>query len=268
MSFDSVFDALFLGLIEGLTEFIPVSSTAHLLLIGERLGFEGPPGKVFEVVIQLGAILAICTVYFHKLWQVLIGLPSSPKARRFATAIILGFLPAAVIGAGLHGFIKRVLFHSPIAICVALIAGGVVILLVDRFVPTPRHREVDRVPPLLALVIGGFQCLAMIPGVSRSGATIIGGMLLGVERRTAAEFSFFVAIPTMLGATAYDSYKNWGSFTSDGSALIAIGFVAAFLSATVVVRAVLNFIERYGFAPFGWYRILFGGAMLALTLTA
>lgn len=259
MSLADILSAVFLGLVEGLTEFIPVSSTGHLILLIDLLGFRGPPGKVFEVMIQLGAILAVCVVYFEKLWGLFINLPRAPTARRFAAGIVVAFLPAAILGASLHGFIKGVLF-SPWVVCAALIVGGIVILVIERRLPPPRHHESDGLPPLLCLKIGLFQALALVPGVSRSGATIIGALLLGVERRAAAEFSFFLAIPTMLGAFIYDAYKNWANIQAaeGGMTLIATGFIAAFLAALVIVRGVLGFIARHGFAPFAWYRIALG----------
>lgn len=262
MSANIFLEAMLLGLVEGLTEFLPVSSTGHLILVGDLLGFQGPPGKVFEVVIQLGAILAICVVYFERLWRVTTGLVDDPRARRFAYAVIFAFLPAAVLGVFLHKIIKTLLF-SPTVVCVSLIVGGFIILVIDRFVPTPRYHEVERLSPWTATKIGLFQCMAMVPGVSRSGATIIGALLMGVDRRTAAEFSFFIAVPTMLGATVYDLYKNWATMSLDGGLLIAVGFIAAFLAALLVVRGVLDFIGRYGFTPFGWYRIVLGSGMLA-----
>lgn len=262
MFIDQYLDAILLGLIEGLTEFLPVSSTGHLIIFDRLLDFQGPPGKVFEVVIQLGAILAICTVYFTRLWKVVTGLPDSPDARRFALAVILAFLPAMVLGAGLHGVIKTLLFN-PTVVSVALIVGGVAILLVERLVPVARYHQIERFPAPLALKIGLCQCLALVPGVSRSGATILGSLLMGVDRRTAAEFSFFLAIPTMAGATAYDLYKNWGVMTLDAGALIAVGFVTAFIAAALVVKTLVDFVGRYGFAPFGWYRIALGTGMLA-----
>ncbi|CAK0775256.1 Undecaprenyl-diphosphatase 1 [uncultured Gammaproteobacteria bacterium] len=258
------FDALFLGVLEGLTEFIPVSSTGHLILLVDLLGFKGPPGKVFEVVIQLGAVLAVCVAYFRRLLGVAVGLPFDYRARRFAVAVVVAFLPAAVAGVLLHGIIKSVLF-KPVVVCLALIVGGIIILVIERYLPTPRYHEIERFTPLLALKIGAFQCLAMVPGVSRSGATIIGALLMKVDRRTAAEFSFFLAIPTMLGATVYDLYKNWSLMTSDGAMVIAVGFVAAFISALLVVRSLVEFVSRFGFAPFGLYRIVVGFGML-LTL--
>lgn len=258
---ETYFNAVLLGLVEGLTEFLPVSSTGHLILLVDLIGFQGPPGRVFEVAIQLGAILAICVVYFRRLWDVAINLGRDPRAMRFVVAILLAFLPAAVIGVFAHKFIKEMLFN-PTVVSVALVVGGVAILVIERFLPTPRYHEVERFPATLALKIGFFQCIAMIPGVSRSGATILGALLMRVDRRTAAEFSFFLAIPTMLGATAYDLYKNWSSMTVDDGALIAVGFVVAFVAAALVVRTLVDFVGRYGFSPFGWYRIALGSAML------
>lgn len=249
--------AALLGILEGLTEFLPVSSTGHLILLDVLIDFQGPPGHVFEIVIQLGAILAICVLYFHRLWRVAVGLPSDPGAQRFAVAVILAFLPAAVIGVILHDFIKSVLF-SPIVVCIALIVGGFAILVIERMRPVPRVQAIEKFTPGLSLKIGLMQCLAMIPGVSRSGATILGALLLGVERRTAAEFSFFLAIPTMLGAATYDLWKNRADLTTDGSLLIAVGFVTAFLAALAVVKWFVNFVARHGFSPFAWYRIVIG----------
>ena len=258
--------AAVLGLVEGLTEFIPVSSTGHLILLVDLLGFQGPHGKVFEVVIQLGAILAVCVVYFTRLWRVLIGLASDPGARRFAAAIIIAFLPAAVIGALAHGFIKSMLF-SPWVVSASLILGGLAILAIEaRPRPATIHR-VEDFSPLLALKIGFFQVIAMIPGVSRSGATILGALLMGVYRKVAAEFSFFLAIPTMLGAATYDLFKNRHDLSFDGGLLIAVGFIVAFLSALAVVRFVVDFISRHGFTPFGWYRIAVGTIMLMVLMS-
>ena len=257
--------AALLGIIEGLTEFLPVSSTGHLILLDVLIDFQGPPGHVFEIVIQLGAILAICVLYFNRLWRVAVGLPSDPGARHFATAVILAFLPAAVIGVILHDFIKSVLF-SPVVVCVALIVGGFAILVIERMRPVPRIHAIEKFTPALSLKIGLMQCLAMIPGVSRSGATILGALLLGVERKTAAEFSFFLAIPTMLGAATYDLWKNRADLTTDGSLLIAVGFVTAFVSAVIVVKWFVGFVGRHGFSPFAWYRIVVGAIGLAALL--
>lgn len=254
-----------LGLLEGLTEFIPVSSTGHVLLAGHFLGFKSA-GKTFEVLIQLGAILAILTVYFGKLWHLLISLPSDARSRRFVLGILLAFLPAAVVGAFAHKFIKSVLFESPMLISIMLILGGIVLLLVDRMTLRPRYAEVTDLPPSLSLKIGLCQCIAMVPGVSRSGATIVGALLMGVEKRAAAEFSFYLAMPTMAGAFAYDLYKNWSSLDSAAVSSIALGFVVAFISGVVVVRYLLDYVSRHGFQLFGWWRIIVGGLSLGALL--
>jgi undecaprenyl-diphosphatase len=247
-----------LGLIEGLTEFIPVSSTGHLLLVGHFLGFHSP-GKTFEVLIQLGAILAILSVYSGRLWRLLVDLPSDPSTRRFVFGVLLAFLPAAIIGAGLHKFIKTVLFETPALVCAMLILGGVALLMVDRLSLKPRYTQIMDFPPALAFKIGLFQCLAMIPGVSRSGATIVGALFMGADKRSAAEFSFFLAMPTMTGAFAYDLYKNWSILAPDVVLGIAFGFGTAFVAGVFVVRYLLDFVSRHGFAPFAWWRIIVGG---------
>lgn len=254
-----------LGLLEGLTEFIPVSSTGHLLLAGHFLGFCSP-GKTFEVLIQLGAILAILSVYFGKLLRMLVDLPRDRPTQRFVAAVLVAFLPAAVIGAALHGFIKNVLFNAPMVVAIALIVGGLILLVVDRMPLKPRYHDAMEIPPMTALKIGFFQCLAMIPGVSRSGSTIVGAMLLGVDKRAAAEFSFFLAMPTMTGAFAYDLYKNWSGLRPDAVADIAIGFVAAFIAGVVVVRYLLDYVGRHGFALFAWWRLIVGGMALGALL--
>ncbi|KQS65378.1 UDP pyrophosphate phosphatase [Rhizobium sp. Leaf371] len=253
----SIFSALLLGLIEGLTEFIPVSSTAHILLVGHFLGFESK-GKTFEIIIQLGAILAILTVYFQRLWSILVALPSDPRARRFVLLILLAFLPAAIIGFLAHDFIKNVLFETPKLICIMLIVGGIILYAIDRMPMKPRYHDMMDFTPALALKIGLFQCLAMIPGTSRSGATIAGSLLMGTDKRSAAEFSFFLAIPTMLGATVLDLYKNRDVLDFNDASLIAVGFIAAFVSALVVVRSLLAFVSSRGFAPFAIWRIIVG----------
>jgi undecaprenyl-diphosphatase len=262
MMIDQYLDATLLGLIEGLTEFLPVSSTGHLIMLDELLGFEGPPGKVFEVVIQLGAILAICVVYFQRLWHVATGLKDDPGARRFVMAVLIAFLPAMVLGAGLHGIIKSVLFN-PTVVSIALIVGGIAILLVERLIPVARYHKIENFSAPLALKIGFCQCLALVPGVSRSGASILGALLMGVDRKAAAEFSFFLAVPTMAGATVYDLYKNWSGMSFDSGLLILVGFVTAFIAAALVVKTLVDFVGRYGFTPFGWYRIAVGTGMLA-----
>lgn len=258
---NSIVSALVLGLIEGLTEFIPVSSTVHVLLAGHFLGFESP-GNTFAVLIQLGAILAILLVYFRRLLDIALHLPTSAKARHFVLAVLVAFLPAAVIGALAHDVIKTVLFETPALMCVVLILGGIVLLLVDRMSFQPKYTDVMDYPLSLAFKIGLFQCLAMVPGTSRSGATIVGSLLLGTDKRSAAEFSFFLAMPTMLGAFTLDLYKNRDAISFDDGAVIAIGFIAAFVTALLVVRSLLDFVSSRGYALFAWWRIAVGAAGL------
>ena len=265
MDSQSIVGALLLGLLEGLTEFIPVSSTGHILLAGHFLGFESA-GKSFEVLIQLGAILAILTVYFGRLWKLLVDFPSDARTRRFVFGILVAFLPAAIIGVLAHGFIKAVLFESPMLICVMLILGGVILIWVDRWALKPRYTDVMDYPLGLCLKIGLFQCLAMIPGTSRSGATIVGALLMGTDKRSAAEFSFFLAMPTMAGAFAYDLYKNHDILTADDLAIIGVGFVASFVVAVFVVRSLLDFVSKRGYGLFGWWRIVVGTVGLAALL--
>ncbi len=258
--------AVFLGLLEGLTEFIPVSSTGHLLLAGHFLGFDSA-GKTFEVVIQLGAVLAILTIYSAKLFDVFRAAPHDPAARRFILSVLIAFLPAVFIGILAHEFIKTVLFETPKLIAVMLILGGFVLLFVDRVAPEPRHHDAMRLPISMALKIGFIQCLAMIPGVSRSGSTIVGALMLGASRRAAAEFSFFLSMPTMAGAFAYDLFKNRDVLDTSAMGEIAIGFVMAFISAVLVVRWLLGYVSRHGYALFGWWRIIVGSvALVALYL--
>ena len=256
---------ILLGLIEGLTEFIPVSSTGHILLAGHFLGFESPQ-QTFEILIQLGAILAILTVYAARLWHLAASLPRDPQARRFVAGIVLAFLPAAVIGVALHPIIKQVLFASPLLICTMLILGGFVLLAVDRMRLEPRYDDIMEITPGLALRIGLCQCLAMVPGVSRSGATIVGAMLMGTSKRAAAEFSFFLAMPTMAGAFAYDLYKTYALLDAATIRGIALGFVVSFVAGVIVVRYLLDFVSRHGFALFAWWRIIVGGLGLGALL--
>lgn len=265
MDITSLALAALLGIVEGLTEFIPVSSTGHLILLVDILGFKAPPGRVFEVVIQLGSILAVCWLYRKRLWHVGTTFHRDKGSRHFILLLLLGFLPAMVIGALAHGYIKAVLF-SPLVVSVALIVGGVVMIVIEKRLYRPRYDVIEAIPLPLALKIGFFQCVAMIPGVSRSGATIMGGLLLGVGRKAAAEFSFFLAIPTMFAATVYDIYKNWDALDFTDLNLIIVGFVTAFLSALVVVRAVIGFVTRRGFIPFAIYRIVLGTFMLLMLL--
>lgn len=249
---------ILLGLIEGLTEFIPVSSTGHLLLAGHFLAFQST-GKTFEVLIQLGAILAILSVYMAKLLRLLFDLPRDARTRRFVLAVLVAFLPAAVIGAVAHKFIKTVLFESPLLVCTTLIVGGIVLLAVDKMRLEPRYHDAMDLPIGTAFAIGLCQCLAMIPGVSRSGSSIVGGLLFGASKRAATEFSFFLAMPTMAGAFAYDLYKNYAELGIQDVKSIALGFTVAFIAGVLVVRYLLDFVSRHGFAPFAWWRIIVGG---------
>jgi undecaprenyl-diphosphatase len=257
---------IILGIVEGLTEFLPVSSTAHLLIVQDLLGFE-PPGDVFPIVIQLGAILSVVAVYWRRFWTVLATLASSAESRKFAFGVLIAFLPAAVFGAVLHGFIKEVLFAPAIApkvIATTLIVGGILILVFERLAPPPRYTDGDKLPLSRAFLIGVFQALAIIPGVSRSGATILGGELIGVDRRAGALFTFYLAVPTMFGATVFDLWKNRQILNFDAGLDIAVGFVVSFFVALVVVRTFIAFIGRFGLKPFGWYRIAAGIGIIAV----
>ncbi|HSM20287.1 MAG TPA: undecaprenyl-diphosphate phosphatase [Hyphomicrobiales bacterium] len=261
----TIADALILGIVEGVTEFIPVSSTGHLLLAGEMLGFESA-GKAFEVLIQLGAILALLSVYAARLWQLLTELPRNRRTQRFAAGVVIAFLPAAILGVSFHRIITEVFFESLVLICVALVVGGLALLWLDRLTLKPRYHDVMDFPLKTCLGIGLFQTLSLIPGVSRSGATIAGALLLGTDKRSAAEYSFFLAMPTMAGAFVYDLYKNFDAIDANEALIIAIGFVTAFISALVVVRSFLDFVSRHGFAPFAWWRIIVGGVGLIVLL--
>lgn len=261
---DTTLTAAFLGLLEGMTEFIPVSSTGHILLAGHFLGFESR-GKTFEVVIQLGAILALTSVYAAMVLGLFLRARHEDAARRAIVSVLLAFLPAVGVGLVAHDFIKTVLFESPMLIAAMLILGGLVLLVIDRLAPPPQHHSALELPFGKSLAIGLCQCLAMVPGVSRSGATIVGALLMGVEKRAAAEFSFLLSLPTMGAAVAYDLFKNRDVLDFGAVWEIAIGFAVAFLTAVAVVRWVLNFISRNGYALFGWWRIIVGtAAMVAL----
>lgn len=254
--------ALILGLVEGLTEFLPVSSTGHLIIVGSLLEFDDERAKVFDIAIQLGAILAVCFVYRRKITRVVSGLPSDPAARRFALNLLVAFAPALVLGLAFHKLIKTYLF-SPVTVAVALIAGAFVILYVENFYR--RRQTVESVDELrwpVALKVGLAQCVAMIPGVSRSGATIMGGLVFGLSRTAATELSFFLAIPTMFAATTYDVYKNWALLHAADLPIFAVGFVAAFLAGMLAVKALLHYIAHHSFTPFAWYRLVLGGVVL------
>lgn len=255
--------AILLGIVEGVTEFIPVSSTGHLILASGFLGVEGEANKLFNVVIQLGAILAVVVLYWRKFCQVLVDLPKQRDAQHFVRNVGLAFLPAMVIGACFHHLIKEYLF-APVIVAIGLIVGGIAILLIEKFKPAPRVTSTEAMGCKTALAIGLFQCLAMIPGVSRSGASIMGALALGVDRKTAAEFSFFLAVPTMLAAAGYDLYRAQAMLDPQTITIIATGFAVSFVVAIGVIRWMLRFVTRHGFAPFAWYRILLGLFMLCV----
>ncbi|ABE32076.1 undecaprenyl-diphosphatase UppP [Paraburkholderia xenovorans LB400] len=254
--------ALILGVVEGLTEFLPVSSTGHLIVAGSLLNFTDEHAKTFDVVIQLGAILAVCWEYRRRIGSVVSGLPSRPDARRFTLNVIIATIPAIVLGLLFEKTIKAALF-SPVPVAFALVAGGVVILWAEsrqrtRGETVARVQNVDDLGALDALKVGLAQCFALIPGMSRSGSTIIGGMLFGLDRRVATEFSFFLAIPIIFGATAYELHKDWHLLSVDALGTFALGFVAAFVSAFACVRWLLRYIAAHDFTAFAWYRIGFG----------
>jgi undecaprenyl-diphosphatase len=258
MLFD-LFKACVLGVVEGLTEYLPVSSTGHLLLMEHFFGFDDDEfGKAFVVLIQLGAILALLSIYFVRLWKIALALPNDPEARRFVIGVLIAFLPAAVIGALAYGIIKSVLFNVWI-VCIMLIVGGLVLIWIDRLDLKPRYYDATRFSLPMYLGIGLIQCISMIPGVSRSGATIVGAMLLGADRRSAAEFSFYLAMPTMVGAFVYEVYKSRAELLAGGHGLIiAVGFITSFIAGWIVVKTFLDYVSRHGFGLFAWWRILVG----------
>jgi undecaprenyl-diphosphatase len=264
---EDVLMAVLLGIIEGLTEFVPVSSTGHLLL-GERLlGLPDDKWQAFTVMIQLGAILSVVAVYRRKFWSVLIGLPGSREARHFVRNVVAGFLPSAVVGIGLIKVINTYLLqpNSPVMIPVlatSWLLGGILILVLERIAPKPRYLNGDLLPLSKALQIGCCQVLSILPGVSRSGATILGGEMLGVDRKAAAEFTFYLAVPTMLGATAVELYEKWRLLAGAAATNLAIGFAVSFVVAYVVVKTFIAFVGRFGLKPFGWYRIAAGTALI------
>ena len=254
--------ALLLGFIEGLTEFLPVSSTGHLILAGEMVGFTDNSSVAFKIAIQFGAILAVLLVYWRRFWTVGTGLlKREADAVAFTRNILLGFAPALVIGVVAYDAIRAAM-QTPEIVAIALIVGGILILVLERVVRTIRFHAVEEIPFGTALSIGLVQCTAMLPGVSRSGATIMGGLMMGVERKTAAEFSFFLAVPTMMAATVYALWKDRALLNADDLGMIGIGFTMAFLVAVVVVKAFVAIVGRYGFAPFAYYRIIAGTAAL------
>lgn len=256
--------AAIMGVVEGLTEFLPISSTGHLILTAALLDMPGEKIKLFEVVIQTGAIMAIVSLYFAKLWQTLVALPTERQAQRFTLNVLVGFFPAALAGVLFIDVIKRVLF-SPLVVALGFIVGGVVILWAERLQARgalTRVDDVDSVSWQDALKVGLIQCTALVPGVSRSGATIIGAMLLGFNRKAATEFSFFLAIPMLFGAAVYDLYKHRDLLSAADVPLFAVGLVMSYLSAWVCVKWLLRFVGSHTFVPFAWYRIAFGGLIL------
>jgi undecaprenyl-diphosphatase len=269
MDWSHFWQVILIAIVEGLTEFLPVSSTGHMALAGELIGFKGPAEASFMVIIQLGAILAVCVVYWQRLWHILNGF-FHPKTKtyehsfQFSRNVLLGFLPSMVLAFFTYDMIKQAI-GKPHIIAWALILGGIAILVIEHMSHRARVTSVEGMSIKTALLIGLAQCLSLIPGVSRSGATIMGALLAGVERKTAAEFTFFLAIPTMTAATTYDLYKSWDSFSADDILSLAVGFIAAFLVALAVVKLFVGFVGRYGFAPFAWYRIVVGvGALIWL----
>jgi undecaprenyl-diphosphatase len=261
MLFDLI-KAIVLGVVEGLTEFLPVSSTGHLLLVEHFFGFDDEDfGKSFAVLIQLGAILALLSIYFMRLWNIAVALPRDPAARRFVLGVLIAFLPAAVVGALAYGFIKSVLFNVWI-VCIMLILGGFILMWIDRLDLRPRYHDATRFSLPMYLGIGFAQCVSMVPGVSRAGATIVAAMLFGADRRSAAEFSFYLAMPTMVGAFTYALYKNWHQMGGSNTVLIAAGFVTSFVAGWIVVKTFLDYVSRHGFALFAWWRIVLGAVGL------
>ena len=252
---------LLMGIVEGATEFLPVSSTGHLIVVGDLLDFNDEKGKLFEIVIQLGAILAVCWEYRKKITGVAGGLASDPAAQRFALNLFVAFLPAAILGFLFIKQIKAWLFN-PTSVAIALIVGGFIILWVERKERTPRINAADDMSWRDALLIGCAQAVSLIPGTSRAAATIIGGMLSGLSRKAATQFSFYLSIPTMFAATIYDTYKHRELLHAGDFGVFAVGFVVSFLTALVAVKALLRYISNHNFNVFAWYRIVFGAAVL------
>ncbi|SEM97122.1 undecaprenyl-diphosphate phosphatase [Nitrosomonas marina] len=261
-----LFKALILGIVEGLTEFLPVSSTGHLILVGDLLDFNEDREKVFMIAIQLGAILAVCWEYRRKIADVISGIGSEKSAQRFVLNLLIAFMPAAVLGLLFIDIIKQYLFN-PLSVATALVVGGIVILWAERRDHQIEVEQIDNMDWKHALKVGCAQCLALIPGTSRSGATIIGGLLFGLSRKLAAEFSFFLAIPVMFAATFYDVYKNRAILEFNDVGMFSIGFIAAFFSALIAVRGLLRFISNHDFTVFAYYRIVFGCIILLTAYT-
>jgi undecaprenyl-diphosphatase len=263
MSAELLAKAALLGLLEGVTEFIPVSSTGHLILASHWLGETGEVAKTFDIFIQLGAILAIVWLYRVRLTRTVLSAREDPASRRFLLNLVVAFLPAAIVGFVAHDWIKARLF-TPVVVAVALVAGGLLILLIERLRPRERVADVADVRPRTALGVGLAQVLSLIPGTSRSGATIMGGYVLGLSRRAATEFSFFLSIPVMFAATLYDLLKSRGALSAADAPAFAVGFAVSFVSAVIVVKAFLGYVSHHSFSAFAWYRIALGAAILLL----
>jgi undecaprenyl-diphosphatase len=254
--------ALILGVVEGLTEFLPISSTGHQIIVADLLDFGGERAMAFNIIIQLGAILAVVWEFRRKIFDVVVGLPTQPGARRFTANLLIAFLPAVVLGVIFADLIHAYLFN-PITVATALVVGGIIMLWAERREHVVHAESVDDITWKDALKVGFAQCLAMIPGTSRSGSTIIGGLLFGLSRKTATEFSFFLAMPTMVGAAVYSGYKYRHLFQPDDLPVFALGFVTAFIFAMIAVKGLLKFIASHSYAAFAWYRIAFGLLILA-----
>ena len=256
-----ILKALILGLVEAASEFLPISSTGHLIIVGDFLDFTGPRAETFEIFIQLGAILSVVWVYRERLRATLLNYATDAQARRLVTHLAIAFTPAAILGFLFHNQITHYLFN-PVTVAGALVVGGIAILLIERYAPLGRVQSVDDMTWKDALAVGVAQSVALFPGVSRSGATIMGGMLGGMSRFAATEFSFFLAIPTMFAATGYSLLKEWGSLSLADVPMFAVGFIAAFFGGLAVVRFLISYVSQNTFAPFAYYRIIFGGLLL------
>jgi undecaprenyl-diphosphatase len=264
VSLEAWWKAAVLGLVEGATEFIPVSSTGHLIVVSDWLNLVDERAKTFDIFIQLGAILSIVWIYRARLGRAVASATHDPTSRRFLGNLFIGFLPAALVGFVGHSWIKAHLFN-PTVVALALVVGGVVILLIERWAPIARIHEVSNLPPRIALGIGLAQVLSLVPGTSRSAATIMGGYVLGLSRVAATEFSFFLAVPVMLAATLYDLLKSWAVLTPSDLPMFAVGFIVSFVSALIIVRAFLAYVSGHSFKVFAWYRIIFGALLLLTT---
>ena len=256
-----LYKAFILGIVEGVTEFLPISSTGHLIIVGDLLNFNDNKGKIFEIVIQLGAILAVCFEFRQRLINTVTHITNEASSQRFVINLMISFMPAALLGLLFHAQIKTYLF-SPITVAIALIVGGFAILIIEKYTTYSATQQIEAITKTQALKIGLAQSLALVPGVSRSGATILGGMVFGLSRQTATEFSFFLAIPIMFAATGYDLLKSWQLLTMADFPLFAVGFITAFLSALLVIKILIKYVANHDFTVFAWYRIVFGVAVL------